>query len=394
MLKRFLFSCKKKGATLVIAIFGYFLCITIMSIMINQVILYNKIWNNAKMGKVSNYVFAVVTSNLKEEFDGDPMDMINEYAKKGKVDIIGLGESDILSKDNNAKVQVIPTLFYKKTDWTPALIKGRYLTPEESIKGTPVVVIGKNIANDLKVDIGDTVEFYDMKYKVIGVMGFKYANQLSDSGKWDDVFVISLNGLPENYLNIFKEKTIKTQQNGKKYLGYRMIFRIKANQFEEVTNQINNDSNNKSVEISNTQSNQYGETSVFMDVKKTIYIAIPIIFVALFNVINISLFWIMDRKKEITIKKCIGATNKLMIKTMRIELMSIGIVATILSFLVQKLLENKLELFLNKFELSLQFSWVSFVISILMALGIGYLTTILPARKILSMEPAEALRYE
>ncbi len=388
MVRNFLFSWKKKKLILIVALLSYFLCITIMSILLNQVAFDRKIAKNVSMGYEENYSVVDVKSNKGKNIEFKTVEILDKYAAYGKVDVLGLGNSSIGYGSNHTDAEVCPTLFYKKPDWTPALIKGRYMTVEESAKGLPVLLLGKNTASIIKADLGSEVDFYGKKYKVIGILGMKYFH--SD---WDNSLVISLKGLPPDYITEFEEKTMKADNNGSKVLDFRMVYRIDDDSYEKTINQANKELNNSVITtVPNTTS--FGGRSLFVDIQRSMLITIPIIIVAVLNVINISLLWVMDRKREITIKKALGATDALIIKKMRNELMSIVVIAIALSFIVQKLLEESLESILFKLELSLQFSMLSFIISIIVSLGIGYLTTIIPARKILLMEPCEALRYE
>jgi len=264
---------------------------------------------------------------------------------------------------------------------------GRYFTPEECTNGTPLILVGKKIASKLKINVDDSIEFHGEKYRVIGIMGTD--NMFSD---WDDLISIPLKSLPKDYLKVLKGKVVENT-GMLNNLKLQMIFRVKQSKYEKVKNEILSNLNYNNLKIEETDASPW-VSSLDTEAPKTILILIPIIVAALFNVVNISFFWIMDRKKEITIKKAIGATNKSIISSVRNELLTIGLIATILSFIVQVLLESTFESSLYKIGMSLEFSWITFTICILLTLGISYVTTMLPAEKILSMKPAEALRYE
>jgi len=387
MLRKLLFSWKNKFVVLLVIIVGYFLCITITSMMINQLVLSEKEAKNSSFGGQKNYSIVSLSNTAGTDFKGNPVDIINEFAKYGKVDVLKLNSETISTDKDSVAAFICPTSFMKKTDWTPLLGSGRYLTSEECSNGSSLILVGKKIAIKLKINVEDSIEFYGKKYRVIGIMG---TNNMISS--WDDLICMPFNSLPKNYLNVIKEKVVENT-GGLNNLKIQIIFRVKQSKYEEVKNEILSNLNYNNLKVEKTETIPF-ISSLSEQAPKTILILIPIIITALFNVVNISFFWIMDRKKEITIKKALGATNKSIISSIRNELLAIGLTATILSFIVQVLLESTFESYLYKIGMSLEFSWITFAICILLALGLGYLTTILPADKILSMKPAEALRYE
>lgn len=387
MLRKLLLPWKNKFVVLIVIIVGYFLCITITSLMVNELVLSEKQTNNDNYGGKENYSVVYVSNATGTDFKGNPIEVINEFSKYGKVDVLKLDKETVSFDKNSVAASICPTSFVGKTDWTPLLGSGRYFTPEESSKGSAFVLVGRKIASNLRLKVDDSIEFYGKEYKVIGIMGRD--NMYSN---WDDIISIPLKALPEDYLNILKTKLVELSSGSNK-LKLQMIYRVQQSQYEKVKNEILSNLNYSSLTIKKTESG-FAPSLLADQAPQTILILIPIILTALFNVINISFFWITDRKKEITIKKALGATNKSIISAVRLELLAIGLVATILSFIVQVLLESTFESFLFRMGLSLEFSWITFTICTLMSLGIGYLTTILPADKILSMEPAEALRYE
>lgn len=387
MLKQIYLSWKNKLLVLLLIMVGYILCITIISMMANQIVLDIKIHDNINMGNSDKRSILSILSDYNTDFDGDPIDVIREVSNYGKVDVLRLGTDNISSDGYSAEAQICPVLFHQNTDWTPLLAEGRYFSPEECSNGSSNILVGKNVASKLKVGIGSNVDFYGKEFEVIGILGPKYVKD-----QWDDVVSISLKALPDGY-NKKLRNTLVDSSTSNKMLKLQMVLRINNDKLAEVSDKITTLFKSCKLKIDKIDHSDWRYSSA-SDIMATVLVLIPIMVVAVFNVVNISFFWIMDRKREITIKKALGANNKFIIATVRKEMMTIGLLSAVLSLILQGTCVSIFETKLNKAGLSLQISWVTFVVGVAVALFLGYIASILPTEKIVNMEPAEALRYE
>lgn len=387
MLKKLFISWKNKLPVLLLILLGYTLCITIVSMMANQIVLDARIRDNMNLGDSDKRSMLSVTSDYNTDFNGDPINVIEEFSKYGKVDVLRLGKDSISSEGNEAEAQICPVLFHETTDWTPQLAQGRYLSPEECSKGADSILIGKNVASKLKAAVGSTVNFYGKEFKVIGILGPRYIKD-----QWDNVASVSFRALPREYMDSMRQ-TLVDKSSAKKMLKLQMVLRVKQDKFQAAVSSISDEFRDYNLKIDKIDTGDW-HNSPMGDIIATVIVSIPIMVVAVFNVVNISFFWIMDRKKEITIKKALGAANRFIIAAVRKEMIIIGVIAAILSLALQNICVASFEPQLNGAGLSLQVSWVTFLISAVTALFLGYMASVLPAKKIVAMEPAEALRYE
>ena len=247
MLRKLLLPWKNKFVVLFVIIVGYFLCITITSLMVNQLVLDEKESNNFNIGGQENYSVVSLSNTVGTDFKGNPIDIINEFTKYGKVDVLNLNSEAISYNKNSVDGFICPTSFEKKTDWTPLLGSGRYFTPEEDSNGSSLVVVGKSIASKLKLKVDDSIEFYGKKYRVIGVMG-----TYNISSPWDQLISIPLKALPEDYLSVLNKKVVENI-GGLNNLKLQMIFRVEQSQYEKVENKILSNLNYSNLKIEKTE---------------------------------------------------------------------------------------------------------------------------------------------
>ncbi|GKX67041.1 ABC transporter permease [Inconstantimicrobium mannanitabidum] len=387
-MKRKLFhSWKNRGFTLFTIVFGYFLCITILSLVINSIELDKRNDENEFQGKHGTVSYLTVGNYISSSFTGKPIDVINGFSKYGKVDIQDLPNQIVAVGKKLCQSQVIPTVYTKETDFIPNITEGRYISIEESMRGDNVAVIGKELAKSLGVEVNGKVKFYNKEYRVVGILGpeFKYS-------AWDKVFCISVNGLPKDYMDVLNRSWVQ-ETDKLKSLNLYFAFRVKDAEKKQIYDQIKSEMKSYNLYIDDKKQNWEG-ASTYEQARDTAKNGIPIIIVALFNVLNISFFWIMDRKHEITIKKVLGATDKFIMNRIRKELLLISILSALLSFITQSILYKEFEPFINRVGWSFKLSWMTFICCIMVAIVLGYLSTIIPAKKIVRMKAAEALRNE
>lgn len=387
-MKRKLFhSWKNRWFSLFTIVFGYFLCITILSLVINAIELERRDQENWSQGKQGTVSYLTVGNYISSSFTGKPIDVINGFSKYGKVDIQDLPNQIVSVGKKLCQSQIIPTVYTKETDFIPIINEGRYISIEESMRGDNVAVIGKDLSKSLGVGVNGKVKFYNKEYRVVGIFGPELK-----MGAWDKVFCISVNGLPKDYMDVLNRSWVE-ELDKRKSLNLYFTFRVKDAEKKQIYDQIKSEMKSYNLYIDESKENWEDTTAYenFRDIAKN---GIPIIIVALFNVLSISFFWIMDRKNEITIKKVLGATNKFIMNRIRRELLLISILSALLSFITQTILYRKFEPFINRIGWSFKLSCRTFICCIVVAIVLGYLSTIIPAKKLVGMKAAEALRNE
>ncbi|WP_027128469.1 ABC transporter permease [Fusobacterium perfoetens] len=115
------------------------------------------------------------------------------------------------------------------------------------------------------------------------------------------------------------------------------------------------------------------------------------LFVGGVGVMNIMLVSVIERTKEIGIRKAIGATNKDIMFQFLIESIILTGLGGVLGIILGFILGNIIGKIVNIPPL---FSITSMVISLIVSMGIGIIFGVIPAKKAAELNPIEALRSE
>jgi putative ABC transport system permease protein len=261
---------------------------------------------------------------------------------------------------------------------------GRVFDKSTADKGTKVVVLGPKSAEQIFGTVDDalnkTVKIENIGYKVIGVakpkggggglgapsvdehvyMSFKAAASFNPEKKYYAIYVKA--DRSENIAQIKAE--------AKKIL----LKRYKSDEFSVL----------ESTEILNTINSIFG-------ILNTVLVAIAAISLVVggVGIMNIMFVSVVERIREIGIRRAIGATRKdiLLLFLMESVLLSSlgGILALILSFGVVALLQ---QLFPAYIDLA------TVIIAIGVSSSVGIIFGVIPARKAANLSPIEAIRYE
>ncbi|WP_261829943.1 ABC transporter permease [Inconstantimicrobium mannanitabidum] len=390
MIRKTLYSWKRKKFNLVTIILVIFFCITIISMMVNDIFISAKESKDISMGNVENYTYVTVSSDSREMFKGDAVEIVKAMSKYGKVDMLKLNAESISKGNKHIKCKPYLTIFNKEPDYTAYVSKGRYINAEEASKGGKVALLSYKTLKDLNVFINDYIEFYGEKYKVIGILG---PNHVEQDSQWNETVVLPLNSVPKAYLEKLKSELIYSN-TGSGCLLMSLIYRVKPADCDNILKIATEKFNKDKIRIaSERQKTSFSSGEVQTGIS-TFILSIPIMLVAIFVIFNMCYFWIEDRKREITIRKVLGATDKSIISLVRRQVISVVLIGSVLSFVFQLTMRGYLDDILAKDSLSLEFNFTNFVLCVILSLFIGYIATIIPAKRVISMDPAEALRYE
>lgn len=262
---------------------------------------------------------------------------------------------------------VIPILYNKNVKWKPNLIFGRYMTLNESLTNEKIAIVGyevyKQLFNDEKFIPDRKINIYGTEYKIIGVIGRlkRYAPQN---------YQIQIPY--KNYFSIYEEEVD---------LNNIPIF-IKGN--IEL-----NLENTNFPELSLIDKPIY-KNDIKIPLKLVILIGILILLATIINESNIFSLWLLSRKKEIAIKKALGATNNILLLETLLETLLLSIISIGLSLIIQYVICKKLNNILYSYELNITF--LNFIISVTIAISIALITTLVPCNIIFSTNPSNELK--
>jgi putative ABC transport system permease protein len=278
------------------------------------------------------------------------------------------------------RLTVVGVMYQQRPEWQAPLLNGRHLLPSEASGKEPLVLVGKELANELfkdgmKSDASVTIN--GQSYHVIGVLG-----RQDRSTQWDSTIFMPLQAVPDTLQSTAQSQMgLFVSKNGggpKEEVG----------QLQE--NLMRVDPNLQVVVDDLQQIQDQSDSSFFNSVVMTAVISGLVLFVASVNIANLSLFWVLDRRREIAIRKAIGATDQAVMGLLLSEMLVLAFLALLVAILLHVVL---LPLFAH-YGLAVHFHWSSVLVAGCVALLCGVITSISPVRAALRIEPAEILRAD
>ena len=379
---------KKNIISVIFLIIGYFIGILSLSIgisIINDVRQYSL---DSTSGNPDNIAISYIDfKNLDSNFSTTINNLINNLSNDVEIQVLNLKDIYVNNNDNY-KACIVPTISNCKTNWHVPILQGNYFSSEDYISDNKVVILGKDLASTLfpnGINNDSKINIYDNYYKVIGVCGRKYRET-----QWDNAVYIPFNSYPE-ILN-----TDKYKQDDEYSLS--LFLRKSNNSSLKFENFINSTLQQKLqyTPYQYTMNMEYIESrdnsSFFNSIIGTTLIAGMILIIVIINVINLSLFWIFNRKKEICIKKLLGATDSNIIIAIILETTSIAIFSTLLALIVQLIISQISSSYLISLGIHCDISFINFIICFFIAIICGFTSSIIPVKEMLKMQPIESLK--
>ncbi len=288
---------------------------------------------------------------------------------------------------NTAVVGVLPS--YKAVR-NVTMESGVFISESDNASLAKVAVLGPTTASDLFGDTasaaGKSIRINKISFTVIGVTQSK--GGAGFGGNQDDTILIPLS-------------TAQKQLFGVTYVGSVSIEVADAKQMDAVRDQIGYllISRHKISDPANADFTIFSQQDVLSTISQVTGtftallsgIAAISLLVGGIGIMNIMLVTVVERTREIGLRKALGATKRAVVSQFLIEsvILTIAggllgmILGTVLSFVISKLINLPFVLNLGSIALAIGVSG-----------GIGILFGWYPARKAANLQPIEALRYE
>jgi putative ABC transport system permease protein len=380
---------RKNLLSVILLIIGYFIGILSLSIGISVVKDVRDYSLDSTSGNVNDMIIVDVNSSKKDNLSYKNINNILEQISHDlEVQVLNFGNIKI--NDNESyKSSIIPIINTKNSDWHIPITYGRYFSSSECSGSNRVVIIGKELESEIfpnGIDKNSNINIYSEEYNVIGVAGRR-----TRETQWDNIVYIPFKALPKILKENFSERMVGNNTRN----DYSISLLVRKNQnnkinLKNVVNKSFQNHNNYGIRFDTIDSRD--NSSIFNSIFITILISGMILIVVVINVVNLSLFWIFNRKNEICIKKIIGATDTELIISIILETTIIAVFSSMLAIIVHSLIFKIYNSYFVTDGISIEISIYNYIISFCVSIICGCISSIAPIKEILKMEPAEALK--
>ena len=271
------------------------------------------------------------------------------------------------------------------------MAQGRFFNEAESNSGTPVIVLGNEIAaslfDDVSYALGKKIRLYGMKFVVIGVLE-KQGSPLFGSSKDTSIFI------PSNVIRrIYGE-------NNRAVLPFIVIKPEKGVDNDEFIAQLKQrlriKRGVKADDIDNFFVNQLqGFADVIDDIIGTLnlvglFISFFSLLVGGFGIANIMFVSVKERTNLIGIQKSLGAKNKFILFQFLFEAVILALIGGVIGLVLVYFVSLIASSMAGDFEFIL--STKNMIIGTGVSAAIGLISGILPAISASKLDPVEAIR--
>lgn len=299
----------------------------------------------------------------------------------GKVNINGNYKNDAL---------LVAIINQKKSDWHVPIISGKYFSEAQCKGNEKVAIIGKELEKKMfpsGMDKYSTIDIYGEKFNVIGAVGRE-----NRETQWDYVIYIPFNTLPsyikENF-NVGVNKPSNLSLAVRKRSNENID--IKAVVQKHFKNILKNDES-LIINFDKVVGRDSNNSSLLNSIVGTAVISGIMLIVCIINVINLSIFWILSRKREISVRKALGATDYVIIKSVTVEMCGLAIISAFLAILIQSLLLIFCNRYFINLGISIEVSLSNWLIVIFTSIICGVISSVRPVLETLKIQPVEALK--
>ena len=320
---------------------------------------YNDRFYDSKSGHFE-YYYSVKLSRINIDFNS-----IQDWADSSFEKSSVITETIITRVPGVGLVDVVGLVNNK--NWTPPLSEGEGI---EDSKDKSILAGGK-IAEET-----GTIKLFDKEYTIKGICGV-------EGYEYNYKMYIPIKMMPDEI-----GRSLKTQS------AIQMIVRGDENPQEEINSfvsKIRENNENINIDIVNEKDNYERERKANRGVKEVLNFPLRLFIIALINCIIVNYLWVYIKRKEISIKKALGASNLNLFSYIGIQFIICSVFSALFAILIQGALSQISNITnYTGYRFSLDFSHV--IISMIVVIGVSFVSSIIPVINILRIQPAQALK--
>ncbi len=308
------------------------------------------------------------------------------------------GTATLTYKDIDLNVSFTGTTnSYLETEDTK-IIYGRFFNLEEETNLSRVAVLGTKVAKDLFSSvpmteiIGRKIKIDKNKFTIIGILEERDSAAFGIANQNDTVFIPVVTAqkllLGINHLALIRAK-INSSENI--LLAKENIKNILREQ-HKIDNSSNDDFSVRD------QSSALEMVDKITDALRYFLLTVGTIslLVGGIGIMNVMLIAVSQRVREVGLRKAVGATNGEVLWQFIIEAGTISFIGGVVGIILGIAVSLLVSIAVNAFGYNWQFliSGSSIIVATIVAILIGLIFGVYPARKASKISPMEALRYE
>lgn len=375
-LKLFIKQIKSHPILVSFFIFGYSISILMLSVSTSNMVTMKNLILEQSNGISKNSVNIGIQYSKDINFD-DMSTFFKDISPNSKVRFENIA-TYFETESDKEQYPIISEYFINQPEWKVPIIKGRYYTSKEILQSNKVALIGKGLKRCIHVENGvEKITMGGETFDLIGIVG----DENRDTA-WDSTIFMPITAIPNmskvSYFNFQRQKVVLTSGENKQFQD-----------LENIKSNIALEDENATVYVTEVE----GDTNIFLNLvsmnSEFIMIAVVVIILSIANMMNLTSFWIRDRKGEIAIRKAFGISNFNISMLLFSELLSITLVTAVSCIVSQYILSFLVK---NIFGYYIIIYKENYAIAILVSLGVASITSIIPILKALKIQPIEVFR--
>ncbi len=297
--------------------------------------------------------------------------------------------AQVTSGKNNTNTQIIGVTPSYLTVHNLSMQSGSFIIQRDVDSLGKVVVIGPQVVSDLFGDgsnpIGQTIRVNKLALKVIGVTASKGGSGFMNQ---DDMVFVPLTTAQKQLFGVdylsaisIQAKSDKVMTDAQDQVGYLLLSRHKIGNPAQADFSILSQQ-----DIMGAASSITGTFTALLSGIAAISLVVGGI-----GIMNIMLVTVVERTREIGLRKALGAKKKSVIQQFLVESIILTMLGGVLGMVLGMVLSVAVSKIIN---LPFVISFQAIALAIGVSGGIGILFGWYPARKASNLSPIEALRYE